>query len=185
MLIDVEAMRSPRRGSLQISFRRNDNDRRPARPFIRPNDQAPTWEQREAESARRLQAITAKREEAIRVMNERMGATRAAPHILIAKSADKAGEAARQRDVHARRVARRKTAILLALTDGAETSSDLSRLGICSARAAQKVCVTLRLLGLISSMQAEESGPKGGIPQVTYRLTDAGREVVRTGAFPQ
>lgn len=37
-LIDVEALRSPRRGSLQISFRRTDQDRRPAEAVLRPND---------------------------------------------------------------------------------------------------------------------------------------------------
>lgn len=38
MIIDIEAMRSPRRETPQVSFRRNDNDRRNADVVLRPND---------------------------------------------------------------------------------------------------------------------------------------------------
>lgn len=61
MLIDIEAARSPRRAPPQVSFRRNDNDRRPARPVCRPNDYAPNLEARLAASEARRQALEAKR----------------------------------------------------------------------------------------------------------------------------
>lgn len=74
MIIDLEARNSPRYAAPQISFRRNDNDRRPARVFARPNDYAKSIEEREAESARRLAMLTAKRLEAQRIFVERMDA---------------------------------------------------------------------------------------------------------------
>jgi hypothetical protein len=36
--IDIEARNSPRYAQPQISFRRTDQDRRPSRPCVRPND---------------------------------------------------------------------------------------------------------------------------------------------------
>jgi predicted transcriptional regulator len=77
MLIDIDALHRPRYAAPQISFRRNDNDRRPARVFVRPNDYAQPMEVREAESARRLEALKAKRLQMMAMAEEPSPAPRA------------------------------------------------------------------------------------------------------------
>lgn len=67
-VIDIEAMRSPRRETPQISFRRTEADRRPARVVRRPNDgPTPEWHRQFHESAERA--------EKAKVMSDVTGAT--------------------------------------------------------------------------------------------------------------
>lgn len=53
-VIDIEAMRSPRRETPQISFRRTESDRRPARVVRRPNDGPGDWKLRQQLAEERL-----------------------------------------------------------------------------------------------------------------------------------
>jgi len=174
-VIDIEALHSPRYAQPQISFRRTDADRRPSRPFVRPNDIAPTWEEREAESARRLKALTAKRVDYSPIV----GASQ--PSVAVKKSA----EVERQADLYRKRAARLKIAVLRALADGAETSSDICRRGICSVRLAHKTATLLRSAGLLTGSSSRGAWKGGGIPPVLFKLTEAGREAIRTGEVPE
>lgn len=174
MLIDIETFRPPVRETPQIVFRRTEADRRPATVVARPNDYAPTWEQRQAESARRLQAITAKRVDYSPIDQ--------APQITL--EIKKSVEAERQAEIYRKRAARLKIAVLRALADGAETSSDICRRGICSVRFAHKAATTLRLAGLVTANVDRNNG-RGGIPPVIFRITEAGREAIRTGEVPE
>lgn len=53
-VIDVEAMRSPRRETPQITFRRTDADRRPARVVLRPQDGPGDWQTRQKIAEERM-----------------------------------------------------------------------------------------------------------------------------------
>ena len=175
MIIDLETYRPRVSETPQIAFRRTEADRRPARVVARPNDYAPTWEQRQAESARRLQAITAKRVDYSPIEKS--------PQITL--EIKKSVEVERQAELYRKRAARLKIAVLRALADGAETSSDICRRGICSVRLAHKAATTLRLAGLVSATSTKGTWKKGGIPPVTFQLTPAGREAIRTGEVPE
>jgi hypothetical protein len=142
---------------------------------VRPNDTAPTWEEREAESARRLLAISAKRID----YSATIGATPTAVAV------NKSVEAERQADLYRKRAARLKIAVLRALADGAETSSEICRRGICSVRLAHKTATLLRSAGLLTGSSARGAWKGGGIPPVLFKLTEAGREAIKTGEVPE
>ena len=175
MLIDIEARNNPRYASPQISFRRTEADRKPAKVFARPNDYALTIEEREAASARRLEYLNAKRIEAQRIWTERMGVAQVEE---IEKVEEKARELKRLQDVQLTHVGRRKIAIMLALNSGAETTTDIANRGICTVRVAHKFLTSLREEGLVNSVKAEKAGPMGGFLRVTWRLSNAGCEFV-------
>ena len=175
IVIDVEALNSPRYAQPQISFRRTEADRKPSRPFVRPNDTAPTWEEREAESARRLQAITVKRVEAQRIFTERLDVPKVA----------QATDTTRQVTLDRKGADRMKIAILRALAGGAETCADIQTLGICSKTNALKISTKLRLSGLVSATRVSNPTAKAGQTRFAFALTDAGREAIKTGVVPE
>lgn len=171
MLIDVEALRSPRRGSLQISFRRTDQDRKPARPFIRPNDYALSVEKREAESARRIEAINAKRQEAQRIYVERLDAPK-----TYLRACDKINsETVRKHGL------KTEAAALRAINGGAKTFSELATAGVCSIGNARRVLRRLDAKGLVKMEIVAASKSVIGGKQYFMTITPAGLEAVLSG----
>jgi hypothetical protein len=140
VLIDLETMPRPRVVTPQISFRRTDADRRPASVFVRPNDYALTIEEREAESARRLEMLNAKRLEAQRIFVERMDA---------AKSNLTGAELANSERL---RVQGMKTAleILAVINSGSNTLREIRSAIACSEGNARRVFKKLEVRGWVN-----------------------------------
>lgn len=166
-IIDVEARDNPRYQQRTITFRRNDQDRRPSRPFARPNDYAPTWEQRQAESERRRLALEAKR----------MKVDADEP----AELERKAQEKVRQASLAQKRVRRIRAAFLLALLDGPKACRDIHELGICSMTNSLKVGQSLHLAGFVSVSKAPHPTATHKQMRSIFSLTEAGREEIKAG----
>jgi hypothetical protein len=162
-VIDVEALNSPRYAQPQISFRRTEADRRPSRPFVRPNDTAPTWEEREAESARRLHAITVKRVEAQRVFTERLDAPKTYARPVDVANAERIMCASAQTERRA----------LDAILKGAGTFQDLVSAGVCSLGNARRVGRRLEARGHILLELVAREGRSATV-QYHLKLTQAG-----------
>jgi hypothetical protein len=166
-VIDVEALNSPRYAQPQISFRRTEADRRPSRPFIRPNDTAPTWEEREAESARRLHALTVKRVEAQRIFTERLDAPKAYARPVDVANAERIICAAAKTERRA----------LEAVFNGATTFQDIVSAGVCSLGNARRVGRRLEARGHVSLELVTREG-RSTTAQYHLKMTQAGVELL-------
>lgn len=175
IVIDVETLNSPRYAQPQISFRRTEADRKPSRPFVRPNDVAPTWEEREAESARRLHAITVKRNEAQRISIERMDA----PKEYMRPDHQVAANIAIARGVSTRRQ------IMSAIAKGQNTIATMMGAVGVSDNTVRRCVREMRLKGWVTSKMVPLASSGPSAHQAVFSITQDGeRAMMAPGVMP-
>lgn len=126
--------------------RRTDADRRPAKSVIFPNDYAPSMAEREAESARRLAAINAKRLEAQRIFVERRNAPKTHLRESDMANAERTREAGIQTEIRVLRAINSGCSILRDLGAQSQTSEGNARRVVRKLEARGFVIIDLELV---------------------------------------